>query len=355
MLSFNYRYYLFFILFLINFHQEVLGQDAHLSQYYAAPLYLNPALVGSSGDGRANINYRNQWLGVPSNYQTFIGGFDTPLANRHLSVGGQIHEDVITNEKGAIIDRTIVNATAGYKVKVTKDYTLSFGMQVGFEQSSLGFYRLLFGDQIDDDGITGDPTQDRVDKESNIYPDFSAGTMVYGKGFWFGLSFFHINQPSITRFTNGTDYLPLRFSAQAGYRIPLTYRWHGSVANYDDKYLSLMFHYQAQGKKDQLSSGINFDYHPIILGVWYRGLFLKDNEHSNQFNHDSIVIMSGVKLKKFTIGYSFDLPIGGLQFSEGNSHEISIRYNFNFYPNYRKKKKHSKLGIPTDKCPIPNL
>ncbi|NME67990.1 PorP/SprF family type IX secretion system membrane protein [Flammeovirga aprica] len=349
-------YYLICLALQLCLLTEVFGQDAQLSQYYAAPLYLNPALVGSSGDGRANINYRNQWVGIPSNYMTFIGGFDAPLANRHLSVGGQVQQDIMAQNNGAVVDRLIFNATGGYKVKLTKDYTLSFGLQLGFEQSSLGFYKLLFGDQIDDDGQTGNPTQDKVDRESNIYPDVSAGTIFYGKDMWFGLSFYHINQPSITKFNQGTDQLPLRFSLQAGYRIPLTYRWHGSVANYDDKYVSFMMHYQSQGKQDQLSTGVNLDYNPIVIGVWYRGLILKENENPNQFNHDAIVFMSGVKLKRLTVGYSFDLPIGGLRFSEGTSHEVSLRYQFNFYPNYRRKKKKSNNSDgPTDKCPVPSL
>ncbi|MBB3699894.1 PorP/SprF family type IX secretion system membrane protein [Flammeovirga yaeyamensis] len=331
------------------------AQDAHLSQYYAAPLYLNPALVGTAGDGRVNMNYRNQWVGVPSNYSTFMASFDTPIPKKNIGLGVTLHQDVVGTNSGSIMDRFVMNFSGGYNLKLNKKYTLSFGLQLGFEQSSLGFYKLLFGDQIDDDGITGDPTKDRVDRESHIYPDISSGALLYGKDFWFGLSVYHMNQPKITRFTNGTDYLPVRFSAHAGYRIPLTYRWHGTVANYDDRTVSFMMHYQSQGKKDQLSTGVNLNYNPIIFGIWYRGLVVKSNEDPSQFNHDSIVFMSGVQVKRFTIGYSFDHPIGGLQFAEGNSHELSIRYDLNFYPNYRKKKRKGKVGVPTDKCPIPNL
>ncbi|WP_281615117.1 type IX secretion system membrane protein PorP/SprF [Flammeovirga sp. SubArs3] len=345
----------FFWLTLLLYNQYSHAQDAHLSQYYAAPLYLNPALVGTAGDGRANINYRNQWVGLPSNYSTFLASFDTPIPKKNIGVGVSLHQDVLAQNSGAVMDRFIFNATGGYKLQITNKYQLSFGLQLGFEQSSLGFYHLLFGDQIDDDGITGNPTGDRVDRDSRIYPDISAGTMFYGKDFWVGVSFFHINQPNISRYEVGQDNLPLRFSMNAGYRIPLTYRWHGTIGNYDDRTLSFMMHYQSQGRKDQLSTGVNLNYHPIILGLWYRGLIIKDNEHPSQFNQDAIVIMSGVQLKRFTIGYSYDHPIGGLSVSEGNSHELSLRYDMNFYPDYRKKKKKGKVGVPTDKCPIPNL
>ena len=36
--------------------------DPHFSQYYAYPLWLNPALTGViNGDSRVNANYKNQY------------------------------------------------------------------------------------------------------------------------------------------------------------------------------------------------------------------------------------------------------------------------------------------------------
>ncbi|RYE11728.1 MAG: type IX secretion system membrane protein PorP/SprF, partial [Sphingobacteriales bacterium] len=36
--------------------------DPHFSQYYANPLYLNPALTGViDGDYRATVNFKQQW------------------------------------------------------------------------------------------------------------------------------------------------------------------------------------------------------------------------------------------------------------------------------------------------------
>ncbi|NLR93581.1 MULTISPECIES: PorP/SprF family type IX secretion system membrane protein [Flammeovirga] len=350
------NYFILFTFTILSFYNvSSYAQDAQLSQYYASPLYLNPALVGTSGDGRAVLNYRNQWVGLPSNYMTVIGAFDTPIPKKNISLGFQVHEDIIGTGTGAHYDRTIVNATGGYKLKIDKKYTLSFGLQIGFEQSSLGFYNLIFGDQIDDDGITNNATRESVGNTSLIYADISSGLLFYGKDFWIGTSFYHINQPSITRYETGNDQLPLRFSINAGYRIPLTYRWHNSVPDYDDKTISFMMHYQAQGRSDQLSTGVNFNYKPLILGLWYRGLIVKENDHPNQFNHDAIVIMSGVQVKRITFGYSYDHPIGGLAVSEGTSHEISLRYDFDFYKNYRKKNKKGKSGLPSDECPIPNF
>ncbi|MDP4905353.1 MAG: type IX secretion system membrane protein PorP/SprF, partial [Algoriphagus sp.] len=45
------------------------AQDVQYSQYYANPIYLNPALVGSTGMTRVGVNFRNQW---PALDQTFV-------------------------------------------------------------------------------------------------------------------------------------------------------------------------------------------------------------------------------------------------------------------------------------------
>lgn len=354
-LNSTYQLKFTFCLLLLISYLNTSAQDAQLSQYYAAPMYLNPAIVGSSGDGRATMNYRNQWVGIPSNYITFIAGFDTPLPKNNISIGGQIQQDIMAQNGGSLVNRTSFNATGGYKIKINKKYTVSFGLQVGFEQSSLDFDQLIFGDQISDDGITNGATKEKVDQESNVYPDISSGVLVYGKNVWLGLSFYHMNQPITSKYSNGDNYLPLRFSMQAGYRIPLTYKWHGSVPDYSDKYVSVMCHYESQGKQDQLSTGAILNVKPILFGVWYRGLILKESEDPTIYNHDALVVMSGVEYKNMVFGYSFDLPIGGLSIDEGMSHEVSLKYNFNFYPDYRKRKRKSKQGLLTDKCPIPNL
>ncbi len=45
--------------------------DPHFSQYYAYPIYLNPALTGViNGDLRVNANFKNQYATINNAYQT---------------------------------------------------------------------------------------------------------------------------------------------------------------------------------------------------------------------------------------------------------------------------------------------
>jgi len=60
--------FLLFSFFVILLHQFAAAQDKHFTQFYAAPLTLNPALTGSfEGRYRVSTIYRNQWKKVLDN------------------------------------------------------------------------------------------------------------------------------------------------------------------------------------------------------------------------------------------------------------------------------------------------
>ena len=54
----------------------LFGQDVQYSQYYANPLYLNPASTGSTGLYRFGVNFRNQWPGLERTFVAYTGYFD---------------------------------------------------------------------------------------------------------------------------------------------------------------------------------------------------------------------------------------------------------------------------------------
>ena len=72
-LSIKYSFiFIFLAVFSMNSVQEMSAQhDPEFTQYYANPLYLNPAFAGSNICPRIHVNYRNQWPGLAANYVTF--------------------------------------------------------------------------------------------------------------------------------------------------------------------------------------------------------------------------------------------------------------------------------------------
>ncbi|MDX1653203.1 MAG: type IX secretion system membrane protein PorP/SprF, partial [Brumimicrobium sp.] len=57
------------------------AQDPQFSQFYANPIYLNPAFAGSHGCPRFALNYRNQWPALSGTFVTFSASYDQYFTN----------------------------------------------------------------------------------------------------------------------------------------------------------------------------------------------------------------------------------------------------------------------------------
>src|SRR5258706_11853594 len=53
-----------------------LAQDPEFTQFYANPLYLNPAFAGSQRCPRMCLNYRNQWPALTGTFVTESASYD---------------------------------------------------------------------------------------------------------------------------------------------------------------------------------------------------------------------------------------------------------------------------------------
>ncbi len=49
---------------------DLFAQDPEFTQFYANPLYLNPAFAGTARCPRICLNYRNQWPGITGTFVT---------------------------------------------------------------------------------------------------------------------------------------------------------------------------------------------------------------------------------------------------------------------------------------------
>ena len=76
------------------------AQGLHFSQFYNAPMLLNPANTGllQNSDWRVGTSYRNQWATVPVNYNTFsvfadLGAFRNNWETSWLGAGVAVWRD----------------------------------------------------------------------------------------------------------------------------------------------------------------------------------------------------------------------------------------------------------------------
>lgn len=308
--------------------QTVWGQDANLTQFYASPLYLNPALTGATPHFRLNTLYRNQWPQIPGAYQVNHLSADFNLDYYDSGLGVLLRQDRI----GAFaLSATQLNIAYAYRARLRGNLILRMGLQAGIGVRNTDFGNFIFEDQL----RSGGPTAELLAQPTVVYPDFSAGAVLHRSNFWLGLAAFNLTRPSLG-LPGGDERLNMRFAAQAGYRIDLD-------PSSDDKIaLSPAMLYQHQGIFRQLDIGANFYYDPLIIGLWYRGLPISQNARGS-INQDAFAALLGVRLKNaLTITYSYDVTVSTLNRS-GGAHEISLIYE---PPDKRRKRGSKHVNCP---------
>lgn len=81
------------LLLLVLGMQGVKAQDVGFSQFYANPLYLNPAFAGSKVAPRISLAYRAQWPGLVSAFTTVSGSYDQYIPDLHGGIGAILMTD----------------------------------------------------------------------------------------------------------------------------------------------------------------------------------------------------------------------------------------------------------------------
>ena len=324
------------------------AQDPQFSQFYANPLYLNPAFAGAAQTSRATINYRNQWPALSANYITSAASFDTYLDKYNSGLGITLLNDTQFSN----LRSTDIGLHYAYQMRLNEDNFLRMGLQTSYVNRGSDFYKLTFGDQLSDRGATGAPTLDPV-RDNGVrvnYFDASVGALFYNQNTWVGFSASHINRPDQSVVRGSAAYLPMKFTLHAGYKFILgegtVGHGLGSEMNREAS-ISPTILYKKQGEFDQLDAGVYFTYSPLVLGVWYRGIPVKQYKAGIN-NHDALVFLVGYRADNLSFGYSYDTTISTLGVGTGGSHEISISYLFEPLLIGKKKKPYNKKELA---CP----
>jgi len=324
----------------------LFAQDPQFTQFYAAPLYLNPAFAGSALAPRVTLNYRNQWPAV-TNYVTSMVGVDHYIDRINSGIGLLLVND---NQGQGQIRSTDIGLQYAYQLKLSEQTFLRLGLQGAYVNRSVNYFGLTFGDQFTNQGFTGNPTTDPIVANGSpklSYLDFSTGGLLYSDWYWVGFAASHINRPSQAYVAGDNSRLPMKGSFHAGLKIPFA-GYTGLGDEWDkEKSISPAINYRFQGKYDQLDLGMYLTYSPMVLGLWYRGIPVKQYEKGIN-NNDALAVLVGFRQDNFSIGYSYDATISTLGLGSGGSHEISLSYTFDYSPkqrpNFRRTRK--QLSCP---------
>lgn len=317
------------------------GQDPQFSQFYAAPLYHNPAFTGAAHKGRLVANYRNQWPSIPGAFVTTAFSVDNYFKAYNSGFGLSASRDKAGS--GGLSTSNIALNYA-YELQITQQWNCRAGLSFGYASRNVDFSKLTFRDQLNANFIpipTSDPAQASVNRAN--YFDISSGFLLYSRYIWVGGSTMHMNQPNQS-ILGASSKLPMRITMMAGAKIPLQKRLYGSSYGKEiEKSISPSILYKRQGDFQQLDLGAYLTVKPLIVGMWYRGLPIA-NYKRGLYNQDALVWLLGFKHDYFSLGYSYDLTISKLGPGTAGSHEISISYEFD-NPK-RRKKRVSPIPCP---------
>ena len=310
------------------------AQDIHFSEFWATPMFSNPALTGHfEGTYRFNSIIRNQWSSVSSEpFQTFGGGIDmnAPFNLKPLGVGLFITTD--NAGLSALTTTEVQGMIAGrFKLGNWENIKLHLGAKGGIIQQSIDYSKLNFGDQFN--GIRFDPTSISGDLTNGgartMVLNFGAGSFLERRinerrRIGMGYSLYNINQTDLSYSKSFESRVAMRHNVLFLASLQMLAKW--------DFMPSAQLN--VQGKQNELVLGGAFRYHlntspmnpqAVRLGAWTRA-------------GDAINIALGFELNNLYIGGSYDINYSTLEPASnyGGAWEASVIY---IIPTVREKVK----------------
>ena len=315
----------------------VYAQNPYFSQYYASPLYLNPALSGANREISFGVNHRSQWNSNNAPYEISQFSLMYPLLTRgarqdHLGgVGLSVFKDV--SGEGGVLKSLGISAGGSYRISLDQNHTVLLGLQGGLIQKSVDFGNLRWGSQYDniigyDDRIA--PSVGEF-KESTLLPVFDAGAFWHyashsrssfmpsrGWAFFNGLSVSNINRPDESFLKDGESKLPMLFKLHGGvdYRTSRNFKFspsyllmyqNGNTQYNIGTYITWSLIADAYSRNPKV-----FD---LQLGAWHR-------------IHDSFIFLAGLSGRSFALGFSYDINSTSMRYNNlgKSAYEISLKY-----------------------------
>ncbi len=338
------RFYLF--LFLIT-GLSLSAQDFQFSQYYSAPMQLNPALTGGFGAKyRISAIYRDQWRGpLGQSIGTFAGAIDLrfdigsgPFSGDAFGVGLQF----ISDQANAVNLSTNMIAVSGAFHKSLarnqKKY-ISGGAQLVTGQRNILYENLVFQDQFDGinsfDGATGEnlPANNFGFSDLAVGLNFVSATNSAAQ-FFAGGSLQHVLQPQFSFYKKD---IAQNQQEKSDSKLERKYTLHAGSTLRSNANLSisprLLFVNQGQSMRGLVGSIFiiepnHTDAFNLHIGGWISAV--RDFEGGPKM--DALGALVGLGFGDLFIGMSYDLNLRDLiNYPTGQgAFELSISYLGNY-------------------------
>lgn len=298
--------------------------DAQFTQYYQVPSYYNAGAIGTTDYLRIRGGSRLQWVGIPKAPRTFLATAEMPVKVFSKRIGVGL---IAQQESMGLYGNLIIGAQGAYKLRLLGG-ELSVGIQLGFIDESFKGSEVVLpdGDDFHQGSDEGIPTTDI----HGTGFDMALGAFYTHRLFWVGISATHLNSPSVTMSTDGSQAQEYSFKAgrtlyfMAGSNIPVKntlFEIQPSVLVKTD----LTF--------TQWEAGARVRYNKFLTaGLAYRG-------------SDALSLTLGADYRNFYIGYSYDYPLSAIAKASGGSHEIWAGYSLKLNLGEKNRNRHKSIRI----------
>ncbi len=298
---------LFFIIGLITVVESYSQQLPLYSQYMMNGFLLNPAIAGSVDYFPVMLTVRRQWVGIEDGPSTQALSSHYLFEFQRIGIGGYIF-----NDKFGAMSRLGVQACGAYHLPIENiESKLAIGL--AFKAFQFKFDQTNFK-PIDD----SDPSLS-YGTISKFVPDADLGIYLYNPKYYIGFSATQL----------------IEFNIDFG---------DSSI----DKNAIIRHYYFTGGYKYAINDDIEIEPSLLVKGTaetpWQIDFNVKGIYQKNYwigFSYRSskdLIMLLGVKYKKYYFGYAFDYSFSTLRKYTNGSHEFLLGINI-----YEGKNKGSKL------------
>jgi type IX secretion system PorP/SprF family membrane protein len=321
---------LFVLILTLALSWAATAQDIHFSQFYQAPLELNPAMTGVMNcQQRIGLNYRNQWASVlrSNAFQTYNVAYDSRIAvgrYDYFGLGGSLWSD---------LDFSYAKRMGGYRKKASY---LVMGAEVGMGSRGIDYSNARWGNQA----VNGvyDPTaasgETIFQRDNFLNVDVSAGLLWFSviddkNNFYIGGAYDHINRANVSYAFGKYEPLRSKFTVHAGGEFQLADRMTmlpGAVTFLQGAYMqvnagtSLRF---LLGNSRRSTEALQF-------GLWTRlgNKVNADNKGAGGLLMDAVIVSTRFDYDRFSLGFSYDLNTSTLRPAtrSNGGFEFSMQY-----------------------------
>jgi len=324
------RKFLLFYILCVGY-LTAFAQDPKFSQYFAAPLSLNPAFTGFfDGEYRVAANTRQQWGNLGDPYNTYSVSGDVKLqtdenfTNSVFSLGLSGLFDESFNKA---LKSQYISASFSYYQYLDVEHRFKFGLapQVSYVSRYLDYNKLTFASQYSDGNFDAAlPNYLDVKNDKTAYFDLNIGanfSAVFDRlSLVAGYAHYHLAKPQESLLGNNTENVPYRKSINLSMLYLLN--------NFTDLNITGVYTAQNRIKDTIIGTVLGFQANnenkvKLNVGLWYR------------INEASMYPYLGATFGNMTAGINYTVYGSKLLASTPRTYELSFIYRHNNFKGFK--------------------